>query len=91
MKGKTERELTPQEQLAQLREEREFISEQMKGYNLADPDQSGFADLLRRAASIEEGIEKLQDLIEPERGHGTIGEDTLNSSRGPEPDRWNDK
>jgi len=55
------RRLGLQEIITSLKEEVEHLSEQMKNYPLEEPDQSGFAILLRRKERLENTIQRLQD------------------------------
>jgi hypothetical protein len=88
MKRRVEQEQSPQERLENLREELASVSRQMSDYDLLNPDRNGFVNLLRRQDELNEEIAELQESIEPEQGHGTIGQATLRNGAGVEKDRF---
>lgn len=82
------RRLDPQEVISLLEEKEKHLSEQMANYHLDEPYKKGFGILFHRKERLERTIQKLKDSIMPERGHGPMSKDAIDSKSGPEPDRF---
>ncbi|OGM21533.1 hypothetical protein A2714_00240 [Candidatus Woesebacteria bacterium RIFCSPHIGHO2_01_FULL_38_9] len=79
-----ETEETPQELLAKLKAERQFLSERMRQHP-PDRDHNEFTALFLQVGQLDIEIKKIIESVVPEQGHGELGQFTLKSSEGPDP------
>ena len=73
----------PQEKLGTLKGNLKAVGEQMRQVPIGS-DQKGFAELLEKQEQLEGEIQKLQDSIIPDPGHGVVSQYSISSANRPE-------